>query len=242
MIWTVKDVDSYIKLLCSSSPLRIQLFWYSIFKNSLTFISIYAWIIPKWIVNLKSWNLFNSSLTYSERNWLREIQKYVPSFRYNTNSKSNILDLNHWRKDSECLCMWFAYNSHAYTKFHKPAASVGFLLKEKKADHCLSEGGEEWRAAAMHGLYDLLKSGTETRPYQELGSSTPTPPTYPPNPNPSGWDSSRCSGKQAIWKTEPVWVTRWYFVLLSFFFWDAYGLKLCVFILNIRGFLFLALI
>lgn len=120
-----------------------------------------------------------------------------------------------------------------------------FTSNKKKADHCLSEGGEEWRAAAMHGLYDLLKSGTETRPYQELGSSTPTPPTYPPNPNPSGWDSSRCSGKQAIWKTEPVWVTRWYFVLLSFFFfffWDAYGLKLCVFILNIRGFLFLALI
>lgn len=116
--------------------------------------------------------------------------------------ESNILDLNHWRKDSECLCMWFAYNSHAYTKYHKPAASVGFLLKEKKADHCLSEGGEEWRAAAMHGLYNLLKSGTETRPYQELGSSTPTPPTYLPTPTPGagtlpGAQASGLSGRQS---------------------------------------------
>lgn len=70
--------------------------------------------------------------------------------------------------------MWFTYNSHAYTKYHKPAASVGFLLREKKADHCQNEGGEEWRAAAIYGFHSLLKPGTETRAYEELGSPTPT--------------------------------------------------------------------
>lgn len=77
----------------------------------------------------------------------------------NIRSMCSLLGVTNWRQIFLTCAIWemilriFAYNSHAYTKYHKPAASAGFLLRGKKADHCQGEGGEEWRAAAMYGLH-----------------------------------------------------------------------------------------
>lgn len=52
---------------------------------------------------------------------------------------------------------------------------------------------------------------SSSRALRQRPTKNLAPPPHPPIPTTMAGASSRCSGRGAVWKTEPVWITRWYF-------------------------------
>lgn len=131
---------------------------------------------------------------------------YVPSFRYNTNSRQIFLTWTIWER----ILSVFACDLHIT---HVPTQNITSQLPlpvsySKKRKQTIVRVREVRNEEQQLCLDSIICSSLALRqgPTKNLA---PLPPS-------GDRDSSRCSGKGAIWKIEPVWITRWCFVVFFF--------------------------